>query len=62
MNPTTAEIIAMALIKYGPSLARALVEIFQTETPTPTQWEVVFSYAEKSYDDYVKPTSASNQV
>lgn len=55
MNPTTAEIIAMALIKYGPSLARALVEIFQTEKPTPAQWETVFSFAEKSYDDYVKP-------
>ena len=55
MNPTTAEIIAMALIKYGPAMARSLVEIFQVDTPTAEQWEKVFGLAEKSYDDYVKP-------
>ena len=50
---TPAEIIAAALIKYGPALARALVEIFQTTAPTPEQWEKVFSLASKPYEEYV---------
>lgn len=52
---STSEIIALALIKYGPSLAKALVEIFKVETPTPEMWNAVFALAEKSYDDYIKP-------
>lgn len=53
MNAT--EIIALALVKYGTTLARALVAIFSIEKPTAADWEKVFDLAEKSYDDYVKP-------
>ena len=52
---STAEIIAMCLVKYGPSAARALVALFQKAEPTVQDWEAVFSLCEKSYDDYVKP-------
>lgn len=50
-----AEIIAMALVKYGPTLARGLLEIFQKDAPTTEDWERVFALAEKPYEDYVKP-------
>ena len=53
---STTEIIALALVKYGPALARALVAIFQVANPTSEQWEQVFAVAQKSYDEYVKPT------
>ena len=54
---STTEIIAMALIKYGPELAKALLGLFQQATPpTAAQWETVFALVKtKSYEDYVKP-------
>ena len=55
MNPTTVFIV-QALLKYGPALASALVEIFQKETPTREDWDKVFALAEKSYEDYVTPS------
>jgi hypothetical protein len=59
MNPTVI-IIAEALMKYGPSVARALVEIFKKDDPTAEDWEKVFALAEKSYDDYVPPVVVNN--
>lgn len=50
----TALLIAEALIKYGPTLARGLAELFAKPAPTLEDWEKVFKLAEKSYDDYVK--------
>ena len=54
---STTEIIAMALIKYGPELAKALLGLFQRGTPpTAAEWEAVFALAKtKSYEDYVNP-------
>jgi hypothetical protein len=53
----TAIIIGQALIKYGPEVARQLVALFGQKEVTLTDWEKVFSLAEKSYDDYVKPNA-----
>ena len=50
---TMIEIIAAALIKYGPQVARALYDIFTKPAPTAEDWNKVFDMAEKSYDDYV---------
>jgi hypothetical protein len=50
-----SQIIAMALLKYGPPLAMALVEIFSVETPTKEQWAAVFALAATPYEEYVKP-------
>lgn len=51
------EIIALALVKYGPAMARQLVALFQKKDAiTPADWEAVFVLAEKSYEDYTKPT------
>lgn len=55
MTPTMVEIIAMALVKYGPGLARELVAIFQNPAPTMDDWNKIFTLAEKPYEDYVKP-------
>lgn len=52
---TTVEIIAAALIKYGPAVARALYDLFSVANPTKEDWDKVFKLAEKSYEDYVKP-------
>lgn len=49
-----AEIVALALVKYGPALARSLMDILSKPTPTPADWEAVFKLAEKSYEDYVR--------
>jgi hypothetical protein len=57
MNPATIELIATALVKYGPAVARALVEIFRKPTVTPDDWEKIFKLADRSYDDYVAPRS-----
>jgi hypothetical protein len=51
----TAIIIAQALIKYGPEVARQLAILFGQKEVTLADWEKVFVLAEKSYDDYVKP-------
>lgn len=55
MEAQLALIIAEALVKYGPTVARAIAEIFEKKTPTLQDWEKVFALAEKSYEDYVKP-------
>lgn len=48
------EIIALALVKYGPQVARAIYDIFNKPSPTQEDWDKVFAMAEKSYEDYVK--------
>jgi len=53
MNPL-ALIIAEALVKYGPTLALALVDLFQKQEITRDDWLKIFALAEKSYEDYVK--------
>ena len=50
----TAILIAQALLKYGPAVARGIAELFEKPNPTLADWEKVFVLAEKSYDDYVK--------
>ena len=53
MNPL-ALIIAEALVKYGPTLALALVDLFDKKELTRDDWLKVFQLAEKSYEDYTK--------
>ena len=50
MNPTTL-LIVQALLKYGPSLARELVLLFQKSAPTAADWEVIFKIAETPLED-----------
>lgn len=50
------EIILLALVKYGPAFAREIHALFQKEKPTEADWETLFKKAEKSYEDYTKPT------
>lgn len=55
MNPQLVILIAEALIKYGPDVARGLRDIFSKDTVTKEDWDAVFTLAAaKSYDDYVK--------
>lgn len=54
MSPVMIEVIALALVKYGPSVAMALVEIFERKTATRDDWAAVFALARKDYDDYVR--------
>lgn len=55
MTPELALLIGQILLKYGPTVAQATVEIFQKPAPTPEDWTKVFALARKSYDDYVRP-------
>ena len=57
MDPQLAIILGTALVKYGPDVARAVAGLFQKNDPTWEEWEAVFALAEKSYDDYVRPTA-----
>lgn len=55
MNPQLVILIAEALIKYGPDVARGLRDIFSKDVITNEDWDAVFAKAAaKSYDDYVK--------
>lgn len=58
MSPALIEIIALALVKYGPAMARALMELFSKPTVTLADWDKVFALAEKSYEDYTKSTTS----
>lgn len=55
MNAAISLVIAEALIKHGPSLARELLTIFQVDEPTRAQWERAFGLVDKSYDEVVHP-------
>lgn len=56
MSPAIILLIAEALLKYGPALARQYHALFtKTTPPTDAEWEALFKLAEKSYDDYVRP-------
>ena len=49
------EIIAIALVKYGPIVARALFEIFNKDNVSKQDWIDLFEEVQsKSYDDYIK--------
>lgn len=51
----TTEIILVALVKYGPALAKAIVDILSKDQVTKEDWDALFEKAQsKSYDDYVK--------
>jgi hypothetical protein len=54
--PQLSLFILEALLKYGPTVAREIVALFQKNPPTISDWEQIFAACEKSYDDYVKPT------
>lgn len=49
------EIIAFALLKYGPEMARSLIAIFQKQEVTPADWESVFALARTPYQWYINP-------
>ena len=51
---SAALIIAEALLKFGPALARGLMELFAKPEPTAADWEKIFQLAEKSYEEYTK--------
>ncbi len=55
MTPALSALILEALIKFGPSVARAITDIFRKETITAADWDKVFALAEKSYESYIKP-------
>lgn len=50
-----APLILEALIHYGPTVARAINELFRKENITAEDWDKVFALAEKPYADYIKP-------
>lgn len=56
MDPATVAVIASALVKYGPAVARGIAEIFNKEAPTLEDWNKVFDMAERSYESYTQPT------
>ncbi len=53
METQLAILIAQALIKYGPTVARELTLLFKKDKPTQDDWEKVFALSEKPYDAYV---------
>jgi hypothetical protein len=55
MSATQITLIVELMLRYGPSLARAVQQIFQKQNPTQADWDAVFALADKSYDDYIKP-------
>ena len=55
MNPTIAVLILEAFVKYGPTVARAITDIFKKEVITSDDWNKVFDLAEKPYESYIKP-------
>ena len=55
MNSAMVMLIASALIKYGPGMARELVKLFSNPAPTLEDWEKVFALADKPYEAYTQP-------
>lgn len=55
METQLAILIAQALIKYGPTVARELTLLFKKDKPTAEDWDRVFTLAETPYDAYVAP-------
>lgn len=55
MNPALMQLILQVLLKYGPTVAREIILLFQKPAPTMEDWNKVFDLAEKSYDEYVAP-------
>jgi hypothetical protein len=55
MSVAIAGLILEALVKYGPTVARSINDIFKKTEITPEDWDKVFALADKSYDEYVKP-------
>ena len=55
MSQTTLFVIE-ALLKYGPALARQLLDLLRKDTdPTIEEWDALFArVADKSYEDYVR--------
>lgn len=49
-----AMIIALAVVKYGPALGRALYDLFHKTNPTREDFEVIFKIAETPYEDFTK--------
>lgn len=60
MNTEVALLIGQALVKYGPTVARALAALFLKDEPTLDDWENVFALAEKPYEAYVAPTAGNS--
>jgi len=51
---TQTEIILMALVKYGPNLAKAIYDIFNKPRPTAEDWNAIFALAKQPYESYTK--------
>lgn len=67
MSPAIILLIAEALLKYGPAMARQYHALFsKTTPPTAAEWEALFTTAEKSYEEYVRaaapPPSAGSST
>ena len=54
MNVQISVLILEALVKFGPSAARAIADLFRKDTITAADWDKVFDLAEKSYESYIK--------
>ena len=54
MNPIPI-LILEAFVKYGPTVARAISDLFKKEVITSDDWDKVFALAEKPYESYLKP-------
>ena len=59
MNMNAPQLIVYALLTQGPELARALVAIFKVEQPTDAEWETVFAYHKKPYEQYIAEAKAA---
>lgn len=59
MSEALIILILQAAMKYGPDAGRAIVAICTKANPTKEDWENVFVFITKSYDDYVKPTTTT---
>lgn len=58
MDQATGILIAEALLKYGPGVARGIAAIFAKETHTVEDWDKIFQLAETPYEAYTAPTPA----
>lgn len=55
MTPDKIALIVMALIQHGPEMARAILTLFQKETQSQADWELLFSTYKKPYEAYTAP-------
>lgn len=62
MSPQMIEIVAGLLLKYGPQVAKAVVDLFSKQQVTAADWEAVFSIVrtkEQIYEEAWKRAQAA---